>query len=243
MTAKPASDTPMLRERVALIGDVHGEDAALQAILSFLADLGPLDAILCTGDIPGRAGVGNTGRCCALLDAAGAFTIRGNHDRWFFEKTGKRFGDDTGPLAPAELTFLRRLPTTRSFDTPHGALLLCHGVATDDMSGIYPGGDDDMIDRVLESYGLPGDYALMIAGHTHRRMVRPLPSGMLLLNPGTLRWDEEPGFGVLDLEAGVLQFYDLTPIINTIQPGERHTLPMHLTPTTEHPQRGQRNHA
>jgi predicted phosphodiesterase len=220
------SDSPTVINRFALIGDVHGEDGALAATLDFLRGVGPLEAILCTGDLPGKMGVGDTNRCAELLRAAGARTIRGNHDAWAVENEEARtllgLGDEW-PLTPETVAFLDDLPRVRTWETPLGPLLLCHGVGEDFMAGVYPGGDDEEIRRALKEKRIYGKYRLMVAGHTHKRMVRPLGT-LTAVNPGTLLWDGPPGFAVADVTDNDVQFYDLTPFTNQIKVGERFAL-------------------
>jgi predicted phosphodiesterase len=202
--------------RAGIIGDVHGEASALKAILTFLQQDSSLDALLCTGDLPAKKGEGDTDACCQLLTDANALTIHGNHDRWALENArGQKVWFGTGDEElrdTAMITFLKSLPPIRALDTVRGPLLLCHGLYRDDMAGIYPGGNDSPIVRELESYGIAGEYCYLVAGHTHYRMIRPLTEANLtILNPGTLRYDETPGFLIADFEAGKAQWYDIAP--------------------------------
>ena len=201
-----------LLKTAGIVGDVHGEDEALEAALCFLKAEIQLDALLCTGDVPAKKGVGNTDRVCQLLHDADVLTIRGNHDRWMIESEGVAdfFNGDDKAASLETRAFLHSLPPFREFETPLGRLLLCHGIARDDMSGIYPGGNDDEISRALESYGLPGKYRLMVNGHTHRRMVRPLPD-FTIINAGSLRWEENPGFLIADFAAATVHLFNITP--------------------------------
>ncbi|MES2461652.1 MAG: metallophosphoesterase family protein [Armatimonadota bacterium] len=209
-----------------IIGDVHGEDAALEAALSFLLSEGPFDAILCTGDLPAKRGIGDADRSCALLREANVLTIRGNHDRWHVENEEVRrlFGDAQKQMSPESQLFLRSRPPLRELETTLGTLLLCHGIAQDDMSGIYPGGPDEDVSRALESYGLPGKFSFMVNGHTHRRMVRPL-SGLTILNAGSLCWNEHPGFLIADFTSATVHFFDLTPFTYQITAAGSMALP------------------
>lgn len=219
-------NAPATLRRVAVIGDVHGEDRALEAALAYLKTLDSFDAILCTGDLIAKQGIGDTERCCQLLQASNVLTIRGNHDRWYIQNQAayrEMFGGEKNPEPKIGL-FLRSLPPLREFHTPRGRLLLCHGIMQDDMSGVYPGGSQTAIENRLESYGLPGNYRLLIAGHTHERMVRPF-TDLTIINAGTLRWEEYPCFLAADFETGVVQFYDLTPLTNEINPSEAFPLP------------------
>jgi predicted phosphodiesterase len=204
---------------VGIIGDVHGEDAALEAVLRFFAAKGPFDALLCTGDVPAKEDAGNTGRCIELLMDAGITTIRGNHDRWFFENQHyrERLSEDAANLTLEQRTWLATLPKTREFPTPRGPLYLCHGLGEKDMEGIYPGGDDDAILQALEWREIVPRCAFMVAGHTHYRMVRKI-GPITVINPGTLRWEEKPGFAIADFAEGTVRFYNLTPFTNEITP-------------------------
>ena len=68
------------------------------------------------------------------------------------------------------------------------------------------------IERVLASYDLPGLYALMVNGHTHRRMVRPLFGGTFaIVNAGTLARQKQPCFASIDFSTNEIHFYDLAP--------------------------------
>ena len=200
--------------RVGLIGDVHGQTAALQTVLTFLRPL-CLDAVLCTGDLPtkGYTQSGETAQatnaCANLLQSANVLTVRGNHDRYFAENAAdpmlaELFRAEWNASGDA-LAFVKMLPTTRRLTTPNGDLLLCHGVGTDDMAGIYPGGDDASVAKALQLGGPSLRY--FVAGHTHRRLVRTV-AGVTIINPGALIGDKEPlGFAVTDFGAAAVTFY------------------------------------
>jgi len=211
-------------QRFGLIGDVHAEDELLAVTLVSLAAAG-LDAILCTGDL--ADGPGSVDRCRELLEAHGVQVVSGNHDRWLRQGRMRDLPDATDPaqLSPATLAYLAALPSTRDLETSRGLLHLCHGVGSNDMGRLLP---DD------EGYGLETNsdlqrlihedhYATLVAGHTHRRMVRRFHS-LLALNPGTLHRAEEPGFLIVDLEAGMVLPHQLSPD-GAVTRGEAITLP------------------
>lgn len=217
------SEKTQTLRRVGLIGDVHGKADILEGVLAYLANTSGLDALLCTGDIPGES---DADRCCLRLAEAGVLTIRGNHDRWIIENTAvyEQMGLGYGEALSAESRYyLSSLPRTRTFETPCGPLLLCHGLDWDDMAGIYPGGEDDEIAWVLQKKELDR-YAIIVAGHTHRRMVRPIEK-TVLLNPGTLLPSEEPGFMIADFENGAVQIYDIDPVTRATTLAIERTLP------------------
>lgn len=221
------TDTPDLLEinRVGIIGDVHGEDNALEAALLYLKSMTPsLDVLLCTGDVPAKHGIGDADRCCQLLSQGNVQTIRGNHDRWQIENAS--FAAELRmdePLTLPSRSFLRGLPKTRTFHTPLGTLLLCHGLGENDMAGIYPGGEDAPIMEALKTMRIYSWHRFVVAGHTHKRMLRPVGT-VTLLNPGTLRFDENPGFALVDFNDNFVQFYDLAPFTNVVSKAERQHL-------------------
>ncbi len=193
-------------QRVGIIGDPHAEDERLAEAIRFLRGEG-VETLICTGDIV--TGRGDANRCCASLLENEIPTVRGNHDRWFFApgyaETLPNFTlSESMPLEAR--AFLATLEPTRRLATVSGELLLCHGFGTDDMAGIYPGGDDAPIAAALNR--LPGERPrLLVAGHTHRRMVRTV-AGVTLINPGSLVGGKEPpGFLLADFGAGIVTAY------------------------------------
>lgn len=64
--------------RLAIISDIHANLEALSATLAEIATVG-VDRIICLGDIVGYNA--NPAECIALLRAAGAWCVAGNHDR------------------------------------------------------------------------------------------------------------------------------------------------------------------
>jgi hypothetical protein len=80
-------------------------------------------------------------------------TVRGNHDRWALSATMRDAPGalDVAHLNPDELTFLAALPTTPSYPTQSGALLLCHGLGPDDMCTLGP--DDFGYQDALDELG------------------------------------------------------------------------------------------
>ena len=116
--------------KLALISDVHANVEALQATLDHIASQS-VDRIVCLGDIVGY----NTspGECIALLRAADALCIAGNHDRavcgaitteTFSGTAARAVAWTRARLSADELAFLARLPLRANVD---GKLILVHG--------------------------------------------------------------------------------------------------------------------
>jgi predicted phosphodiesterase len=207
-------ELPRRIERAGLIGDVHSERQRLAGALAHFAQLS-LDAILCTGDLgDGPYDARAVDACCAALQRADALTVSGNHDRWLQDGELRDLpgATDRDELAAETLAYLESLPATLELDSPLGRVLLCHGVGPDDMAAVRPYDhglaleNNDPLQQLLRE----GRHRYLISGHTHRRMVRALPS-LTIINAGTLLGDHGPCCSVLDFRAKNIQFYDVDP--------------------------------
>ncbi|XXX81458.1 metallophosphoesterase family protein [Sorangium sp. So ce134] len=184
--------------RFAAIGDIHAEDTLLSAALDTLARL-DVEIILATGDLAN--GAGSLDRCCEQLQQRGVMAVAGNHDRWLLAPPpGRRVPEHA--ISAETRQFIAGLPRTRALSTVAGSLLLCHGMGEDDLAGVWPHHDEATLARnmALQELLRRATHRLVVNGHTHEFMVRRL-SGITIINAGTLRHDESPGFVVVDLEA------------------------------------------
>ena len=185
--------------RFGILGDIHAEHEMLAAALERLT-LDGVEAVLAVGDI--MDGLGNAVECCRLLAAHGAWVVRGNHERWFLEgqMRGLPEATPTDGIDASTRAFLASLPATRRIDTVRGTLLLCHGTAGDDMSTVRPEDSGYALEtnEALQSLITERAVAFLVCGHSHRRMVRRI-GPLTIVNAGTLRRDENPGFGIVDL--------------------------------------------
>jgi len=186
---------------LGVIGDVHAEHHRLEAALAHLGRL-ETDAIVCTGDIVD--GIGCPNESIKLLNHSEVFTVRGNHDRWILEDKARHIEDahSVDDLSEASLSYLNSLPSQVTLDTIRGKLLLCHGVADDDLRKVWPGTEKMAIERshLLDKIILEGEYQYLINGHMHFRTLIHFEE-MTLINAGTLRGEHWPGFSVIDFEA------------------------------------------
>lgn len=203
--------------RLGIIGDVHAEDALLQTAIAHLLDAG-VDALVCTGDIVD--GTGDADRCCALLAENGVYTVRGNHDRWLIEGKVRHIPDAhlAENLLPETQAFLTGLPTQITLSTLNGPLLLCHGVANNDLQKVWPGTEHMPIDRcsTLDQIIASGAYSYMINGHVHYRTMINFEQ-LTLLNAGTLKNRHRPGFSILDCETETLCGFEFLPSVSKVQ--------------------------
>ncbi len=191
--------------RLGLVGDVHAEHERLAVALDVLAKE-RVDRILCTGDLVD--GHGDVDRVCDLIATRAVVTVRGEHDRWIRDDSMRNVPNahHMTSLSTRSIEVLKGLPPTITMDVPGGKLLLCHGVGTNDMREMGPmdgaraiSSNDELLDVLFDA-----SITLMVGGHTHEPFVRRFERGpgkqpLMVVNPGTLARDAEPGFLVLDL--------------------------------------------
>jgi predicted phosphodiesterase len=178
-------------KRLGVIGDLHGEDQRLDNALEWLHGQS-LDAIVCTGDVADGRGCIN--RSCELLAAAGVATVAGNHDRWLLQDRVRHLDDAHMPeeLSESSREYLASLPQQRALETIEGALLLCHGIADNDLAKAWPGTARSAVRRSNE---------------LDVRVLIDFPE-LLLINAGTLK-GEFGGITVIDFETAQISAFEV----------------------------------
>jgi predicted phosphodiesterase len=192
--------------RIAVVSDIHGNSAALDAVVADIAAIGA-DVTVNLGDcLSGPLdAVGTADRLMAL----GWPTVSGNHDRALHDRAPDRMGLwerwTIGALSPAVLDWLRALPPTREV----AGWLLCHAVPGDDATGWLDHADPPGMrpatpeEAEAPARGLP--QAGFLCGHTHvPRLVR-LSDGRPVVNPGSVgvpAWADRRGAVPLLCETG-----------------------------------------
>jgi len=208
-----AGGDPHVVRRLGLIGDVHAEDERLRVAIAAL-NAEKVERILCCGDLVD--GHGDVDRTCSTLALHGVTTVRGNHDRWIRDDDMRTLPNAhrMTALTPLSIELLKSLPRTVSVDVPGGKPLLCHGIGDNDMRRLGPDDDgyaissnDDLLKVLFDA-----TIAFMVAGHTHKPMVRRFERGggkpaLIVVNPGTLAREDGSGFAVLDLAARRVDFH------------------------------------
>jgi putative phosphoesterase len=181
--------------RIALLGDVHGNVAALDAALTQIEAARP-DAIAITGDL-----VMNGPRPSEViarvraLDAAGAYVVQGNTDiavadfdfsaafPWLEEVSAaqRAVAEWThDQLSDDDLAFLRRLPAERRIRVGDQLVLVCHGSPGSQTEGLPVELDPSVtIQRITRT-----DARAIACGHTHMAEVRDF-GRRLIVNPGS----------------------------------------------------------
>ncbi|MCU1607324.1 MAG: metallophosphoesterase, partial [Modestobacter sp.] len=177
--------------RIAAISDVHGNLPALDAVM---ADIGTqdVDVVLNLGDL--LSGAVQPRETADRLMDLGLPTVRGNHERQLLTLSPEQMGL-SDRLAHETITarhreWLAGLPLT--LEVAEGVLAF-HGSPTDDLtylletvevSGARPATPEEVTERL----GPFADTPLLLCGHTHLQRSMRLPTGALVLNPGSVGW-------------------------------------------------------
>jgi putative phosphoesterase len=174
--------------RLAVISDIHGNLLALEAVLADIDGRG-VDQIMNCGDL-----------CSSPLWPRETFdlladrkipAVRGNHDRWIAtlptEKMSPAVRYTYDALDERRRTALGALPETMRLDPD---ILVCHGTPTDDYTFLLEERIDSKLimsrPRDVEAR-LGGQTAsLILCGHSHHANLIQVPSGALVLNPGSV---------------------------------------------------------
>lgn len=204
--------------RLAALSDVHGNAAALEAVLADIARERP-DAIAVAGDLalngPEPAMVidvlrgladggvlvvgGNTDIAVADFDFAAAFP-------WMTDGVPDTIVDAAewthDALGDERIDWLRRLPAERRWRADDGTLVLvCHGSPGSQTAGFDQGLDPAVtIERVART-----DARVIVCGHTHMPEVRDL-GWKVIVNDGSAGYvfdgDPTASWALIDIEDG-----------------------------------------
>lgn len=174
--------------RIAAISDIHGNLAALDAVLDDVARRG-VDLIVNLGDIiSGPLDPAGTADRLIALDLP---TIRGNHERQLLTLARHEMGASdacTAPrLTPAHWRWLEDLPARLHIEHD---ILLCHGTPTSDidyhLDHVTPDGARAATADEIEARCGEASAALILCGHTHMPRHHRRASAGLVLNPGSV---------------------------------------------------------
>ncbi|KAA3513252.1 metallophosphoesterase family protein [Agrobacterium rosae] len=191
----------------AAIADIHGNYAALDAVLRDIERLGIAD-IVNLGDC--FSGPLEAGRTADVLVGRHIPTVRGNHDRALIDRPFELMGDWEKPahmqLSSDHFDWLQALPFDLVF---RDVAYCCHGSPNDDLEywleklspeGVLHQRPLAEIEALADGIGQP----LMLCGHTHIARTVQLSDGRLIVNPGSVGcpgWkDDEPFYH--QVEAG-----------------------------------------
>jgi predicted phosphodiesterase len=176
--------------RIAVLADIHGNHLALDAVLADLEWRGGADRIVNLGDcVSGPLWPAET---MERLDRLNAVTVRGNHDRVVAERSPEamiasdRFAFDA--LAPDQREWLGALPIRAS---PTHGVMACHATPSHDETYLIEEVQHGRlvrgrVDAIAHRLGEVGPSRIIVCGHSHRPDLVRLPSGVMILNPGSV---------------------------------------------------------
>lgn len=197
-----------MADRIAVLGDIHGNVAALEAALKDIKRKEP-QLVAVTGDLvmngPQPSAV--VARLRGMEAAGGVLVIQGNTDvavadadyaaafPWLDEvpeaqRLAAEWAHDE--LADDEVEWLRRLPFERRVMLGEHMVLICHASPGSQTSGLAADLDPSVtVERVTRT-----DARVIVCGHTHVAEVREL-GRKLICNPGSCGYafDGEPTAG------------------------------------------------
>jgi putative phosphoesterase len=201
---------------VAVITDIHGNLAALEATLDWIDSQG-IEQIYCGGDLVGYGAYPN--EVCALIEERGIPTIYGNYDYAiardlddcgcaYVTEHDRELGQQsvTWTLEHTEQPakdFMRELPFDLRFDVGNVPVHLVHGSPRKVNEYLF----EDKPASLYERLAAGEDAQALVFGHTHKPWVHQFGS-VLFVNCGSVGkpkdGDPRAGFAVLEDVHGTL---------------------------------------
>lgn len=176
--------------KLGFLGDVHGNDIALSAVLE-AASKAQVDKLLVTGDLIGY--YFSPRQVLSLLDDWDHYIVSGNHEVMlacarsnpdYLSEVSKRYGSGLQvaleELDLKQLDWLCALPHPLELNFEGFRILLCHGSPWDLNHYVYP----DSVERAVR-FARSGKHDLIAMGHTHYPMLVD-NTDCILLNPGSV---------------------------------------------------------
>ncbi len=174
--------------RIAILSDIHGNIAALDAVLADIAAR-QVERIVNLGDIlSGPLFPCETAERLMPLDLP---TIGGNHERQLLTLAPERMGESDRhtqrQLSPRHRDWIAGLPDrlwlAEDVLMVHGAPGddLCYWLETVDAAGLRPATAEE-IEARAQGIAAP----LILCGHTHVPRLHRRPGGGLIVNPGSV---------------------------------------------------------
>ncbi len=180
--------------KIAVLGDIHANLVALQAVVDHVDAWEP-DHVLLVGDVVNRGP--RPAECLAIFQARQASdgwqTVRGNHEDYVIGQAGNGRERTAAEAAVHQATIwtyqqlncnvtaLRAMPDRRSLYAPDGSeLRLTHGSMAGLRVGIYPFTTNKELRQLIE----PAP-AVFCVGHTHRSLIRRVDH-TLVVNAGSV---------------------------------------------------------
>jgi putative phosphoesterase len=181
-------------DRVAVITDIHANQAALEAALNWI-DANAIDQTYCGGDLVGYGPRPN--EVCRPIEECGIPTIYGNYD-WaiardeedcgcaYVDKHDREIGQLSVDWTLANTDqrskdFMRELPFDLRFELAGKRVRLVHGSPRKVNEYLF----EDKPQKTFERIAAGADCDVLVFGHTHKPWVREY-GGVLFVNCGSV---------------------------------------------------------
>lgn len=211
--------------KLALLGDIHGNAAALQSALAAAAASGA-DELFITGDLVGYYFAPR--EVLELLQPWRRHVVRGNHedmlktarsDQGFLVEVDARYGSGLctaiEQLNEEQLDELCSLSHPLEIEIDGCRILLCHGAPWDNDRYVYPDAQAELLGQCAVQ-----EFDLVVLGHTHYPMQHRI-GNTLVVNPGSVGQprNRQPGaqWALFDTDTRHLEFhceqYDISDLV------------------------------
>lgn len=212
--------------RIAVLSDIHGNLAALQAVLE-QAKKNRIDHYFILGDLVGYY-YDNKSIIDIIRDIP-ASIIMGNHELLFLQclenkvalldykkKYGSSFEIALNEFDDDHIDWIRKLPEQQVISVDKKLVLLCHGSPWSVDQYIYPDSAPSIFNRLNKS-----NADIILLGHTHYPLYKELANKKLVVNPGSVGQARDKGgyasWCIYDAFSGKFQFqrtpYDVSNIL------------------------------
>jgi predicted phosphodiesterase len=200
-------------ERLALLGDVHANAPALEAVLGAIAAAG-IRSGACTGDLVMRGGDPET--CVRTIRETDWPCVMGNTDRKVAVRPrrdpehpkARRVGSrawSSNQLTAESAAYLAGLPYVVRVSLRGATIVVMHGSPDDPRAAIDADTSDKELAHLVSDLGAPD---CIVSGHTHRALVRTA-KGCLFVNPGSvgeaIDGDQRPRWAWLEARSSGLR--------------------------------------
>lgn len=176
--------------RLAVLGDVHANWPALDAVLTAIDAHGLTDGVV-TGDLVLRGA--QPERCVTSVAERGWRAVAGNTDVKVATRTPRPAGHSASArvgsrswthhaLSARSLAYLRDLPLTHELRLGEWSVRVAHASPDDPRTSLF---DPLSPDSVLRAIAATLEADVVVTGHTHWQMARTV-AGCLFLNPGSV---------------------------------------------------------
>lgn len=176
--------------KIALLGDIHANASALEAVL-YAAVTHGVQKLLITGDLVGY--YFEPAEVLNLLKDWDKIVVRGNHEDMLKEarsnamvlkdiehKYGTGIKVALENLDSEQLDTLCNLPHPINLEIDGLHILLCHGAPWSNDFYIYPDATEAILERCAEN-----QFDVVVMGHTHYPMLKRIGKTQLV-NPGSV---------------------------------------------------------